>query len=187
MVNNEQPSSEELMRRVRDDDCHDSLEILIQRHEPSDEIYSASLLNMSEAQEAVQEKNIRLWDYRHTYKDGVRFSPWNRAILRNCCWSILKKRKPTVSLSVGTTQDPQEPEIGNRPEKAKLSRAIRECLALLSEKLQNVAILRLIYELDETATAEELEIAVGTVKSRLSNARKALQPCLSQKLGYQHG
>ena len=60
----------------------------------------------------------------------------------------------------------------------ELRQAIEECLRLLTDEYRVVAVLSDVQGLGYGEIAEAAEIALGTVKSRLSRARAQLRECL---------
>lgn len=75
----------------------------------------------------------------------------------------------------------------NRPDVNAVHREHRllleQCVAALSELLQSVFVKRAFREESEQEVSSELEIPVGTVKSRFNEGRKRVAKCLKAKMG----
>ncbi len=64
-----------------------------------------------------------------------------------------------------------------------LSRVVAEALGRIAEEYRAVFLLWAVEELDYAAIASELEIPIGTVRSRLSRSRRLLRELLADTLG----
>ena len=77
-----------------------------------------------------------------------------------------------------------ELSLGQRPdersERASTGRAIARAVGTLSPEVRAAFVLRAYHELSYLEIARELEIEVGTVKSRLWRAKAALQAHLEE-------
>ncbi len=115
---------------------------------------------------------------------GGSFRGWIYSITRNRCLDILRTRKPgNISLDTPPDEDGPEMQIAapeeEMPEeyviRKRRQEAVRRAVSRLPVKLRDVVILRNIQELSYEETADALGIPVGTVKSRLNAAAKALR------------
>lgn len=139
------------------------------------------------AADATQDCFISAFRRLDSFKGG-NFKAWLLRIATNTCYDELRRRKrrpadyieelPGSDYDDGpplpaTTPSPEE--IAGRHE---LQDAIQNCITALPDDRRMVLVLRDVqgYSYDEIATI--LEINSGTVKSRLSRARRAIRHCL---------
>ncbi len=169
-----------------------ALEELIGMYEQK--IYSLALhllKNSEEAYDASQDICIKIWRQIHTFEGQSKFSTWLYRIAANQCLDIIRKNKnkkneiymfgeeefdnfainPKGSLA-NTTQENIEIK--------ELKDVIKLGVSELKEEHRAILILRDMNEQSYEEISEELEISLGTVKSRLSRARQALRKILSQ-------
>jgi RNA polymerase sigma-70 factor (ECF subfamily) len=135
--------------------------------------------NDHDAEDVVQEAFLRA--YR--YFDGLRGGetrPWLLAIVRNTCFTWLKRNRPTeIASDDGTAIDMAVDPAAVDPEQASLrnaeSKALADAIAALPLAYREVLILRELEELSYKEIARIAEIPIGTVMSRLARARGLLQ------------
>jgi len=147
-----------------------------------------------DAMELSQEAFLKTYNARESYRDGDPFHPWFLRILRNCCYSFLRKRgriRKTSLSSRGTVDtDEGDWEIvdeGPQPFERALSdeRAQQFWVAFgeLSSRDREILTLRHFQDLAYQEIADALEIPIGTVMSRLFHARRRLRETLQEVLG----
>jgi RNA polymerase sigma-70 factor (ECF subfamily) len=136
-----------------------------------------------EAQDASQEAFVRAWRNIRRFDPTRRFFPWYGTILRNICISRLRRRssRKTVELLDGAPGTP--PEAGpvllaeRNERKDRIWRAIRQ----LSDTQREIIVMNHFQEMSYREIAEALDIPLGTVMSRLHNARAALRRKLTDE------
>ena len=154
----------------------DAFSELVRRHE--DRVYALAyrlMGNRQDALDATQEVFLQLLRKLGRYERHSAFSTWLYRVATNVCYDLLRRRKRQPVLSSDSeppaVEDPRSAEgfdaVEMRPE---LDRA----LAQLSEEFRAVVVLHDIEQLRYSDIAEILEVPVGTVKSRLSRARREL-------------
>ena len=123
--------------------------------------------NPSDAEDAVQDAFIRAYRGLPQFRGAARFSSWLYRIVVNESVRMMRSRH-------GAVEDVDLDSECASSEHMDTERAlmVRECLASLPEKLRVVLALRGQEELDYSDIAEILSIPVGTVRSRLHEARK---------------
>ena len=139
------------------------------------------------AADATQDAFIRAYKNLGRFRGG-NFRAWLLRIVTNLCYDELRRRKrrPSASLDALYTEDVSPDDAfhseSENPEsyaqRMELRRAIEECLRLLSDDYRVVAVLADVQGLGYGEIAESANIALGTVKSRLSRARAQLRACL---------
>ena len=127
------------------------------------------------AEEILQDTLVAVWRGAGTFEERSSVKTWLFGIARRQAHNVLRKRKLPTSEEdpAGLVEAVAEPEdmllIKDRDEELvnrikDLSSAHREVLALV-----------FFHELSYAETARILGVPLGTVKSRLSNAKKALR------------
>lgn len=130
------------------------------------------LRNVSDSEDAAQNAIIKAYSNLDRLKDKKNFRAWMIRILKNECYTILRQRKPVLDLDeqVEPAYEMEMPDID---------------LARAFDKLSpdnRIAITLYYYEGYTTAEiASVLDVPEGTIKSRLSRARKDLRGMLEDK------
>jgi RNA polymerase sigma-70 factor (ECF subfamily) len=139
----------------------------------------------------AQEAFLKTYRARETFRDGEPFLPWFHRILRNTCFSFLRKHKrlKKVSMAGRPEEDEDDWEIeGLEPpptsgvENEELHGVFWNALYRLSGRDREILTLRHFQELSYKEIAEVLEIPEGTVMSRLFHARRHLRDLLQSHL-----
>ena len=133
--------------------------------------------NRDDAQDAVQDAFLNAHRALHTFDRQRVFYAWFYAILRNCCYKLLARRPTDV---VDDTRRLDLLESPGVPLDDRL--AIERALAALSPADREIVMLRHFDGLSYAELAAALEVPVGTVMSRLFNARKRLRDGLTRGL-----
>lgn len=145
------------------------------------------------AEDATQEAFISAFKHLESYRGGS-FRGWLMRIVTNACYDELRRRKrrPAVSLEdMLTAPDGTENENGSvlvsadetpeeRAQRHQLAEALQRCLDHLPDDMRMVAVLSDVQGLDYAEIATATNVALGTVKSRLSRARARLRDCLQE-------
>lgn len=125
----------------------------------------------ADREDAVQECIRKAWQKRGTLREPRYLRTWAIRILINECYAILRKRRHEL---------PAEMLPGREaPPDADLM--LHDLFLSLDERLRLPAVLYYIEDYDTKEIAAMLRIPVGTVKSRLSRARKHLRAELTQE------
>ncbi len=149
-----------------------------------------------DAMDLTQEAFLKTYRARDTYRESEPFLPWFHRILRNTCFSFLRKhrRLKRTSLAGSTEDDEPDWEIeSDAPppsagaEHGELVLVFRVAFERLSARDREILSLRHFEELAYREIAHALQIPEGTVMSRLFHARRRLRdelrPHLSGALG----
>jgi RNA polymerase sigma-70 factor (ECF subfamily) len=127
-----------------------------------------------EAEEAVQDAFVRLlgrWDKISRYDDP---EAWVRRAALNCLSNRRRKARNGTRAALRHGVEPDVAPPG--PEAVDVQRA----LAALPVEQRAVVVLQQL-GMDNNAVAAALGIPAGTVKSRLSRARRALAPLIQEE------
>jgi len=135
------------------------------------------------AEEVLQDTFARAHQRRSTLRPDVSPLPWLHRVALNLCYTRLSRRRPpsepigeslAMFLADGTIQ-PAE-----RAEQRELREIVREGVAALPLKHQSVVVLYYLHGLSLQETADLLGLRLGTVKSRLHYALRALRTDLER-------
>ena len=148
-------------------------------------LYAAALLLCANGQDA-EDLTFRTLNQAirkiKTFDPSRSFYTWLYTIMLNFRRMDLRRKRTSV-ISVGSTADLPEVAIDGFAQRLEHSGndQLAEAIASLSPQLREVVVLRYYDEkpIDEIATI--LQVPAGTVKSRLHNARTALNVFLTGK------
>ncbi len=140
-----------------------------------------------DAMDLAQETFMKIFKARETFRDGEPFLPWFHRILRNTCYSHLRKngRLRKVSFSAkkpGSDRegdwelaDPKADQAIDQLESKEQAQSFELAVQQLSSKDREILSLRHHRELSYKEIADSLGIPQGTVMSRLFHARRRLR------------
>jgi RNA polymerase sigma-70 factor (ECF subfamily) len=146
---------------------------LIRRHQNPLVNFFTRLGAYRDAEEWVQETMIRVWKARERYRPTAKFTTFLYTIARNV-WAdqgrkTMRRERLQASLRGDAAIAPRE-----RPAPAA-GLDVQAALDRLSPKLRDVVVLNVYQGLPYEETAAILGIPVGTAKSRMNLALKALR------------
>ena len=101
------------------------------------------------------------------------FKPWFLRVVRNRSIDLLRKRRPTEPFADDLPSSHVTPEASL--EKEQSDRELQQALARLTDEQRQILVLRDYMDLSYAEIALVLDIAAGTVMSRLHRARLALR------------
>ncbi|MEM8961662.1 MAG: RNA polymerase sigma factor [Acidobacteriota bacterium] len=166
----------------------DAWDELIQRY--GARIYNLALRfagNPAEAEDLTQEVFLKLFRHLDRYRGDVPLVGWALRLSRNLCidhWRASRARplsdavSETVLVHIADADDPQRRILARDQ-----LRHVHDTLGELSEDLAITFALRELHSMSYDDIATFLDVPVGTVKSRLSRARRELFKRLDTTLG----
>ena len=155
----------------------DMREQLVQLGGGAHALASQLLGNADEAADAVHDAIATVLARPEAYDAGRGpLKPWFLRVVRNRCLDMLRRRRDTSAEPDELASATPGPEQAAGD--AERSAAIRQALAKLPADRCEIVILRDYLDLSYADIAEVLEIAPGTVMSRLHRARLALREAL---------
>lgn len=143
--------------------------------ELSDDLFAIAagiLRDREAAADALQVALVRIWRDLPSLRDLDRFDAWARRVLVNRCYQVIRgERRRPIAIPVD-----EEPAAGGDVEhqladRDELERAFRR----LSPEHRAVVVLHYYRDLPLDGVAAALNVSLGTVKSRLHHARRALR------------
>jgi RNA polymerase sigma-70 factor (ECF subfamily) len=146
--------------------------------------------NREDARDLTQETFVKAYRNLHAFREDARFYTWIYRIAMNLSIDFLRRRQrgPLTGMDEGIAGrdadgqiHPMHGEDGPRRllERKRLYSAIMDAVEELPEQQRQVILLREVEGLSYKEIADVLDIAEGTVMSRLFYARKRLQATLA--------
>lgn len=186
--------SDDLIKRMKDGE-ESAFEALMRSH--WDRVFSRAyglLKNREDAEEVAQDTFLRAKKGVETFRGECSASTWLHRIAtnlaRNKYWYWWRrKRAESLPLDAPYQDDPSSPTLADTIESGALSpsedaivsefsEALPRAIDSLDEKYRQILLMRTERDLSYEEIAAELDITVGTVKSRLSRAREQLRDAL---------
>jgi RNA polymerase sigma-70 factor (ECF subfamily) len=135
--------------------------------------------NEDDARDVVQESYLRAFRFFDGYR-GADAKSWLLCIVRNTCRTWQRHNQGTGAVPFdeavhsGASRTPQQEHSVAEREKARI---LRTCIDMLPTEFREVLVMRELEEMSYKEIAEATGLALGTVMSRLSRARKRLEEC----------
>lgn len=138
------------------------------------------------AEDMTQDAFISAYKSLNRFRGGS-FKSWLLRIVTNRCYDELRRRKRRPQSSLEEITDENEspaflrsPEAGpeGQQQRVELAQAIEDCLAGLPDDQRITAVLCDVEGYDYNEIANITSATLGTVKSRISRARRKLRDCL---------
>ena len=139
-------------------------------------------LSAGMAEEVVQETMLSVWRKAH-YFDPERAgaATWIFTIARNLRIDALRRTKGSAAYELDPSDEPDMPPSGETTMiETERDRKVREALTHLSEDQQAVVRLSFFSDKPHVEIARELDIPLGTVKSRVRLAMQRLRALLDE-------
>ena len=135
-----------------------------------------------------QEVYIKTWKNLEKYKEEGKFKQWIGGLTANVCRDYFKTRQHKMeSRQIGGNELLENVKVGGHQEEVIDAKArqkiILKAVDDLPKKMRQVVIWYEFEEMGYEQIAQKLGLPIGTVKSRLFNARKIL----SEKLKFLKG
>lgn len=125
--------------------------------------------DMGAAEDAAQEAFVRAFRFLPRYRGDSKFSTWLFSIARNCALDELRKRTRG-----GQPRESFDTEMAARESDAHVGVEIREAMGALPIDLREAVILIDMFGMSYREASLIIQIAEGTLKSRVHRARQLL-------------
>jgi RNA polymerase sigma-70 factor (ECF subfamily) len=140
--------------------------------------FSRSLCgNATLADDVAQEALLKAWNARERFIPGSNLKAWTFTILRNQFYSVKRRSWRATSLEPEVAE--QTIVANNDAEHSVHLNELRRGLDMLKDDQREAIILVGASGLSYEEAAEICDCAVGTIKSRVSRARKALETIMN--------
>lgn len=141
--------------------------------------------NREDANDLAQEAFLRVYRKLDRFKGNSSFSTWLFTVTTNLCRDEMRKRQRRLQTTSLSEKERNIPDEMMSPEDLSLQRELRDKLQQVIDKLPNkhreVIILREFQGLSYDEIAEVTGVSMGTVKSRLSRARRSIKQELKSR------
>ena len=136
----------------------------------------------ADARDAVQEACVLAWRELPRLRDRARFDAWLSQILVNACRGLLRRQRRVRvrELDVDETGggEPAAYATASGPDQLAEAELIRRAFDRLDADTRSLLVLHYVEERPLAEIGRVLGAPVGTIKWRLSNARRALDRAL---------
>ena len=181
----QQLSDEQLLVLVLQGQC-EAFAILVERYQK--QIFALAYRlggDYDEARDMAQEAYVRIYQELSRFDSSRRFFPWMYRVAHNTCVNILHKRpkettplEAVYDLAASDTSDEGSPVA--RYEQLELGDAINGALQSLPEKYRFPLILKYLEGMSYQEIAEQLDLPVSTIETRLFRGRAMLKKALKE-------
>jgi len=131
------------------------------------------------AEDATQRALLRVWQCLPQLRDVECFDSWSYRILLRACYAEGRKQRSWTPLAPRSIEEPRtDHDVGAILDRDQLERGLRR----LSGEHRAVVALHFFLDLTLDRVAEILGIPVGTARSRLHHAIRALRAALDADL-----
>ena len=159
-----------LVQRAKSGDGEAFAELIDQNKIKLYKVARAILKNDHDANDAISESILAVYEKLYTLKNDEYFSTWLIRILINNCYKIIKRSQKVVQLEdYGVTYDD---EYQNQD--------LLYAISQLGDEHKVVCVLFYYDDMPTKQIAAILKISEGTVKSRLSRAREKLAELMKE-------
>ena len=139
--------------------------------------------NARDAEEVAQEAFLAAWKGLPSFRGQSKFSSWLYQLTTNAAIDFLRREKRHRAAT--PIDDELELAAPGTPhqaaEEAELRQALQQALDALTPEHRQIFLLRQMRQLSYEEIGRLLGLEPGTVKSRLSRAKKQLRQILTQK------
>ncbi len=142
--------------------------------------FARSMLGTTEeAEDAVQETFLRLYERAAEWRPDARIGTWLHRVCYNNCIDRLRRRRPQADPAVLAEIEDERPLAEAGMVAAEASAGIRAAIAALPERQRSALLLFHFQELTQREAAEIMAVSEDAFESLLSRARRQLRRALA--------
>lgn len=176
--------------------CRDlpAFELLVRKYQPyAFSLAMRFLCDEAEASDVVQDSFVRVWKNIDRYDPRQKFATWLYKIVVNGCVDRFRSLKRRRSLFLSGSRDPVMEDLPDERDwesirsYEQLAEIIRSLSCQLSRTQQLVFTLRDLQDLTVEEVVEITGLSIGSVKTNLHYARKAIRDVLVRHYGVVRG
>ena len=132
------------------------------------------------AEDCAQDVFIKVHKRLHSYRADTPFIHWLHRVAANTVTDALRRRRTDLSLESLVHEAPAESaDPADAAARQEQRLAVRQAMAGLPSRLRDAIVLQVFHELSYQEIAQVLDIPIGTVMSRLHNAKRLLRDRLA--------
>ena len=164
----------EKIRKAKQGYLNETGEIILENMQTLYRVAFSILRTEEEISDAISNTTVIVFEKIHTLKNEEYFKTWLTRILINECYKIYNQNKKIVYLE---TYDQEKLTYND----TYVNEDIKNLVKRLDKDLKQVVILYYFEDFSVKEISQMIKVPEGTVKSRLSRARKELQQELIQQ------
>ena len=147
------------------------------------------LNNREEAEDAVQEVMMKLWEERKKAAGYENPSAWCTTVTRNYCIDLLRRRKRIIHDDISGAKEVMEAgnDMFTQSDGSEAAALIDGIVRRMKEPYRSALILRDIEGYSYEEAAEAMQTSVGTLRTILSRARKSIREEMERIYNYGTG
>lgn len=171
----------ELAQKVANGD-RSAFNELMRKHE--DRVFGVCLRilrHREAALDATQDAFLTAFRKVGQFRGDSSFSTWLYRVAVNTCYDHLRKQKRRPTSPLPEDHDPADPAAGDPLEAAELRPDLAAALAGIADEFRSAIVLVDVEGLSVKDAAQILEVADGTIKSRLHRGRRQLAQILGNR------
>lgn len=137
-----------------------------------------------DAEDLMQETKIKAYKYRKNFAKGTNFKSWISTIMRNTFINQYRKRKTRRHLNQPVTEVTENVIVKNTvANSGEQELRMQELKAMMNSigKLYSVPFMMFYRGYEYQEIAQQLDIPIGTVKSRIFSARVKLKGLIGER------
>jgi RNA polymerase sigma-70 factor (ECF subfamily) len=135
----------------------------------------------AEAEDAVQEAFVRIFRSCGTFEGRSRFSTWIYRVVVNCCYDLLRRRRPTVPIDESPLGGPEPLAEDVGAADPVLRRALDQGLASLPPRQRSAFVLFAVEGFSHREIADILDVSPGNSKTLVFEAKRRLARLLEAR------
>lgn len=179
-----------IVRKVLAGDVNAFEQLVVENQKSVYNLALKIMKNESDALDVSQDVFLKAYTNLENFRGDSRFSVWLYRLAYNACIDASRKSKAGMNISLTVQdEDSESAELDltdNKPlpeeetERRETQREVQSAIQELPEDQRKIIVMREFSDMAYEDIAASLGISVGTVKSRLSRARKNLAKILIQ-------
>lgn len=191
------PADDEVVADVRRGNA-DSFGTLVSRHEKKMlNIAFRMIGSYEDACEVVQDAFVSAYRNLGNFEGRSKFSTWLASIVINLSRNRIQQLATGRAREAYSLDEPDDPDrhrpareaASNRPtpleeiEQKEIRKAVQTCISRLEAEFREMIVLRDLQGFSYAEICDVLDLAEGTVKSRIFRSRETMKNCLKKLLG----
>lgn len=174
----------ELLKEVKNGDTH-GFELIVETMQQPIFVYCYRMLgNIYEAEDAVQEVFLKVFDKINNFKENISFSAWVYKIAHNHCINQIRRRKLLNFVPIHSFIEQIEDESSSEGIlDSQLSVELNRALSILSIEDRSILIFRVIEGKSYGEIGSIINKNEALIRKRYERARKRLEEYFKEKGG----